>query len=733
MPASMLLQLVKDGNFDGFESGCLEALESGRVRLADLVAPFRELDRQQHAERAAVLGQMVLENAAVAEEPTAALEIARIALLGDPKNDELLARVVELYRAVYGTFPGFQALLDASGLTSGRPVRNALRLLDICLTVQVGDPFISRTESIVVEIAELDLEHGLVTLRTPLRPKTVTPAELASEYERVAPDDFRILRAFKPDRLTELLGSDPAAVVIGLLHAHGERLDQDVLRNELVPRYMTAEAWSKWWTSAKAQLQRNPHVIIEGRSPVVLRYTSEVWTLDDATWETFSGQNDPADWLVTLEGYIREKKKLKETFDVGMLARCKQLMQKHRDAIERHRPSEALACALVELRIEALAEGLGAASKARILHMFRESDNPADMILGLTTDALWTEALAALAEARPDDAPLWAAELFPKATAVILDHLIVLARKGGLLDLIQTHINTALANPVDHPEIVFWLWRGPKESAGLPPINYDELFAVIVQTLSALGRTLNPDPEVMKRFRNRIRTALALRDHERAVECIRRIDKERGVTLRGQLDRLEGMGDNVRLRLLSALREVHPDVFIVHRARIEPWADPNILWNSPEGIKRKTEERDALVNVTMRENAKRIGEAASHGDLSENSEYKFALEERDFLRARLAQMNKDLGMAERIEPHMVPIDQIGLGSRVTLRDVADNSTLTVTFLGPFDTDVDRGILNYRSPFGQQLMGLRVGDRKILNYDNRSCEFEVMEIASGLTT
>ena len=731
MPASKLLQCVKEQDFDGFESLCLEALENGQLRLTDLIAPFRELDRQQHAERAAVLGQMVLENADADAEPAAALEIARIALLGDPRNEDLRSRIIKLYTTTYSSQPGFQALLDASGLTSGRPARNALRVLDVCLSLKIGDPFISRTEGIVVEIAELDLVHGLIALRTPQRPKTVTPAELASEYERIAPDDFRVLRAFKPERLTELLESDPAAVVIGLLHAHGDRLDQDVLRNDLVPKYMTATAWTKWWSSAKTQLQRNPHVIIEGRSPVLLQYTAEVFTLDDQTWETFSNQHDPADWLATLEGYLREKKKLKEELDIGILARCKAHLEKYRVSIERLRPSEAFACALVELRIDALADGLGGDSKEVILQILRACQDPAALIRGLTADTLWTEALAALAEARPEDAPLLAAELFPIATAPIMDHLIVLARKGSLLDLIQTHVDTALADPVDNPEIIYWLWKGPKEPEGLHPIDYDELFAVIVQTLSALGRTLNPDPEVMKRFRGRVRTALALRDHDRAVECIRRVDLERAVTLRGQLDRLEGVGDNLRLKLLSALREAKPEVFVSRRVRVEPWADPNVLWNTAEGIKRKTEERDHLVNVTMRENAKRIGEAASHGDLSENSEYKFALEERDFLRARLAQMNKDLGLAERIEPHIVPRESVGVGSRVTLRDLSDNSSRVICFFGPFDTDVDRGILNYKAPFGQQLMGMRVGERKTLSFDNRDREFEVLEIASGL--
>ena len=360
-----------------------------------------------------------------------------------------------------------------------------------------------------------------------------------------------------------------------------------------------------------------------------------------------------------------------------------------------------------------------------------EAESAGELIARLEDEALWVSALEALEEARPGDAPACAAELLPLATAGLLDRLTKIARKGGMTEFVQAHIDTALADPLGNPELIFWLWKGPRQATDLKLPDDDTLFDLIMRTLDALGRRLNPNAATMKRFRHRMRTGLALRDYTRACECLNRVGAEAAITLRTRLERLDGVGDNVRLRLLNALRDAHPQVFVVKRRRVQPWEEADILWNTPEGIARKVEERDRLVNVTMRENAKRIGEAASHGDLSENSEYKFALEERDFLRGRLAQMNEELSKSEAIEPHRVPNDHVGVGTCVTLRDVTAGTMREMTFLGPFDTDVDRGIFNYLAPVSQELMGLHVGERKTILIENEPHELEVVELTSGL--
>jgi transcription elongation GreA/GreB family factor len=732
MSASQWLQPVKDGDLDAFELRCLEALEQGDLALTELVPAFEELERQAQAERAAALGQMVLENTDARSDPAAALKIACIALLGDPGNAELRERTAALYRQMHGDKPGFDALLDASGLTTGRPARNALRLLDACLSLELGDALISRTENVVVEVVKVDLRHGLVTLRHPQRPKTVTPTEFSREYERVAPDDFRVLRALRPEQLAERLQSDPVAVVIGLIRAHGELIDQDFLKRELVPKYIAAREWSKWWTRARARLQRSPHVIVEGRAPVLLRYTAAPRTLEDTTWEAFVDASDPEQWLAIIEGYLRDKRKHRELPDAALLARCQAQLAEHRERLGGRRPSEALACALVSEIIAAGAGQTGDDAPKPAQEMLRRSTDPAELIAGLESEPLCGRALNALLRARPEDAAARAAGLMPTAPASLLDRIVAAARDAGLLELVQTHIDTALADPVDYPELVYWLWRGPDETAGLrlPPLP--ELFLTILEALSPRGRRLSlVKKEPMKRFRQRARAALSLRDYAQVRACLEQTTADRAVTLRRQLERLEGIGANARSRMLNMLRAVHPELWAAPQERVAPWDDPDVLWNTAAGIRRKTEERDHLVNVTMRENAKRIGEAAAHGDLSENSEYRFALEERDLLRARLAQMNSDLARAEAIAPHSVPRDHVGIGSRVTLRDSADGSSYVLTFLGPFDADVEQGVYSYRAPLSLRLMGARVGDRLTLAPDGRERELEVVEIADGL--
>jgi transcription elongation GreA/GreB family factor len=322
-------------------------------------------------------------------------------------------------------------------------------------------------------------------------------------------------------------------------------------------------------------------------------------------------------------------------------------------------------------------------------------------------------------------------ELWPRASAGLLDRIATAALAAGMTEQVQAFINAALENPAGNPETLYWLWKGGARDARLTVPSPKDLFVKILDTLSALGRTLNAPADVVKQFRNRMKTALGLRDYAMVKACLEQIGAEQAVTIRGQLERLDGIGENARGAMIELLRKVHPLLWVKPVKRLAAWEDEGVVWTTAEGLRRKSDERDHLMNVTMRENAKRIGEAAAMGDLSENSEYKFALEERDLLRARLAQMNNELSLARVIEPSAVDAESVGVGTRVRMRDVSSGAERSLTFLGPFDGDVEKGIFNYRAPVSQKLMGLRVGERVNLTLDGREAEYEIVEIANAL--
>ena len=86
-----------------------------------------------------------------------------------------------------------------------------------------------------------------------------------------------------------------------------------------------------------------------------------------------------------------------------------------------------------------------------------------------------------------------------------------------------------------------------------------------------------------------------------------------------------------------------------------------------------------------------------------------SLEERDLLRARLAQMNSELQIARVIAPETVPTDHIGLGTRAVFHEVEGGGRYEMTFVGPWDSDIDRGWFNYKAPLCQAVLGKRIGD------------------------
>jgi transcription elongation GreA/GreB family factor len=726
------LEIAEALGYEEFEAHCLGLLEKGQLALPQLLTPFEYFERKGQAERLATLTQMAFDNLDIAANPQAALALARVALTGSPANEDLRRITIDLFRRLYGQVPGFDVVVKASGLSSaGRPVRNALNVLDLCLTLQPGDPLLSRMDDRVVEVAAIDRERGLFTLRREGHTTTQPAAEVAREYERIAPDDFRALR-LRPEQLAKLIENDPVAVVIGLIRAHGGHIDTDLLKHELAPKYIETKEWSRWWTRARGLLKRSPHVLIEGRSPMILSYSAEGKSLEDETWDALRGQNDPTDWMATLEGYLREKASHKEPADPALLRRFHDHLVSYCAAVRPRRPAEALTCALVILRHAD--KGLPATEESRALAaaILRDAPDPSLWLREVAHEDLRERGLDVLRAARPDDWVQHAVAWLRTAPASLLDKLASALVEAGQTGAVQGFIDYGLSDPVRHPELLYWLWKGVthKDALRVPP--EDELLRIILDTLSALGRTILVEPEIVKAFRHRLRAALAARDYHRVRECFARSSEAAAITIRRQLQRVEGLGANAPVQLLNLLHDVHPQLWAVQRAQLAPWEDPDTLWCTSAGLARRTAERDELLNVAMPENAKRIGEAARHGDLSENSEYRFALEERDLLRARVARINDELSRARTLAPTDVPTDFVGIGTHVTLHRVPDGAERAITFLGPFETDVEQNIYSYLAPVSQKLMGRRVGERVTVTIDGVDTAYEIAVLANAVT-
>ena len=121
------------------------------------------------------------------------------------------------------------------------------------------------------------------------------------------------------------------------------------------------------------------------------------------------------------------------------------------------------------------------------------------------------------------------------------------------------------------------------------------------------------------------------------------------------------------------------------------------------------ERKVKKVEKDLEEARRRIGEAASYGDLSENSEYEAAKEDEQLYCAMLAQLREKLGSYRVLERRMESRDgEVVIGSKVTVKDLEKKQDLVYTIVGGGEFDFDKGEIPYTSPIGGALMGQKKG-------------------------
>ncbi|MFC6688036.1 transcription elongation factor GreA [Jhaorihella thermophila] len=132
----------------------------------------------------------------------------------------------------------------------------------------------------------------------------------------------------------------------------------------------------------------------------------------------------------------------------------------------------------------------------------------------------------------------------------------------------------------------------------------------------------------------------------------------------------------------------------------------------------KTEERPTII--------KAIAEAREHGDLSENAEYHSAREKQSFIEGRIKELESILGRADVIDPSTLT-GAIKFGATVTLVDEETEEEKTWQIVGEHEANVEKGLLNMKSPIARALIGKEVGDSVEVRTPGGERYYEVVKI------
>jgi transcription elongation factor GreA len=240
----------------------------------------------------------------------------------------------------------------------------------------------------------------------------------------------------------------------------------------------------------------------------------------------------------------------------------------------------------------------------------------------------------------------------------------------------------------------------------------------------------------LKEFLRHVRSFFTARRLKMFKEFVEQANLSYARYLFAKIQRNRGFTDQTKQALLDVIEAEHADIRTAPEevaattdpTTVTPSAD--IIYTTLHGYRQREQELKHILAVEVPKNAEDLGRAAAHGDISENAEYSAALEKQDHLMRRVRELRDDLDKARILDPDQVTTERVVVGTKVRLSNLTRGGEETFQLLGPWDTDVSRGVISYLSPVGRGLLGKQRGAKADIDLPEGHVSYEILEIEAA---
>lgn len=154
----------------------------------------------------------------------------------------------------------------------------------------------------------------------------------------------------------------------------------------------------------------------------------------------------------------------------------------------------------------------------------------------------------------------------------------------------------------------------------------------------------------------------------------------------------------------------------------------NISYYTEEGLKKLKDELQELKTKGRADMARQIAEARDKGDLSENAEYDAAKDAQGLLELKISKLEDVVANARVIDETQVDTSKVSILSNVKIKNIKNGMVVKYTLVSEEEADLKAGKISVKSPFGQGLLGKKVGEIATIQAPAGKLEFEVLEIS-----
>ena len=696
------------------------------------------LAKSKNKKRLNDFGDLLLESLLKKNKYRRAMKIARMLLKGLPERCEFLEQLLRCVRELNRNRPRIEEYIELAKFDENENVGGALRRLDLMLYNDEGEVFVHDIFHIGKVVASDPLERKATLKFENGESKEFTFAGVREYMRKIPAGHFHALRLKDPTRFREFAFNKPVEFMKVMLRSFNRELKVDELKAHLTDSLLGADGWRQWWKASRDPLLHDPYLEYSGgtRGLFSLRDTPREYheELIDRFREDRAAAAR-AEILKEARKQFGETDRMKEI--VGILEeRLEEEFAKVPTADSEQTAAVKTAACIRRVEYAYLWEDLHERQESKLAGYdeFAELGDPATVakrILGIEFFEYQCRALERFAGLHSETYPRFFIDIMrqspPKLAAWIMKHLEASGNQGEMAEAAEKLLGASRENT----EGCLWAMKqyfdGKWASffdAEFPQIHVNDL----LDTMEQLHNFADQTPEESSRLRGvvaKIRNFLWADHCEAMVKAIQELAVEEVRQLQKRISNHPAISDDFTAAAASAFRQARADLTA---QQSETAIDKDVLYVSAKTLAERRKEYEHLNAVEIPKNSKAVGEAAALGDLSENAEYVAAKEHQKVLHARLEELGSQLLKARVIDLDSVRTDLITVGTCFAARNLESGEEATYTLLGIWDANPSENILSYRSPFAEQFMGKRTGEKATVQMPGAaSASWEIVSI------
>lgn len=660
----------------------METLEAGDYSVVDCLALAKELRQRKEKDRARSLVNLLYETVVKKEDLAGQLTVLKDLARFDPLPKSKL-EIRQVLEKIYPKDSSLTALLRHyryEEVNNPDDLVERVKKMERWLSCDKGR-IVYEPRYGIGRVRENSFNLGLV--RVDFEQKKDVSLEFEDPDMTPLPEGhlFR-LKLESPVLIAGEAEAEPGIFVGRVLEAFGRPLKAGELK-EFMSAILPDGRWTSWWNSAK----KHPQLLTLGKGASA----AYSWRASASeAQEDLKAEFDRSDLVGKMEiakQATQRKNPAAAYFDETLLAAARKAHQE-KDAVT--------ALQLIDFfsRSPALQQAAG-----YTLENIVSQGDPLELMQRLRKarlDSIKERVVAEIPTLFPDRWKSILLEAFLKEDSGRISTVLFQILEGEALSELDSALDKVVMQPHLYPAAFCWMCQaGSEEPTVEGPVHrrVDGRFL-----LSALRHF---DEREFIPFRNRIKTAL---EKGLLLNVLNKpMEKEIAEKAVSLLDHTAGLEDYRRARFKGVILSRVP----------EAKKKEDVIFTTVEALDRKKKELDHLINVELPANRKAVGEAAAHGDLRENAEYKAARERQEYLIVRLEGLQRDIVKARLLDPAHIDCSQVRPGTRVALKQPSGKE-MPVTILGLWDSNPSEGIYSYQTGIAIALLGKAPGESVEIN-------------------